>query len=64
MCFHLASETTHVLDNDSANTIGLDSVQQSGEARAVLNRVGSTHGGIVEIAYDPEVCVPKTYART
>src|SRR5262245_45039083 len=37
--FHLTSETTHILDNDRPDTVVFDSVQQSSEARTVLDSI-------------------------
>ena len=50
--FDFASKATHVLYDDCPHTIGFDSIQQSCEARAVLDSIGSAYGCIVEIVHD------------
>jgi hypothetical protein len=44
--FHLASEATHVFNEDGSHAIVLDPIQQGSEAGAVFDRICSANGGI------------------
>ena len=52
----LAGEPRCVLDNDRPDTIVLDPIQQGREAGADLNRVRTSHCGIVELIDQHESC--------
>ena len=52
----LAGEAAGILDDDDANAVALDAVKQLGEAGARINRIGTRHGGIVELGDQVEAC--------
>jgi hypothetical protein len=46
----LAGKAGGILNNDGANTIALNAVEQISEAMARLNRVGTGNGGVGELS--------------
>jgi hypothetical protein len=50
----LAGKPTGVLNNDSADAVALDLVEQSREALAALDRIGAADGGVVVLGHDLE----------
>ena len=54
----VAGEAAGALDNHSAHAVALDVVQQGGEAGALLNRIGTTHGRVVILRNDGNAARP------
>jgi hypothetical protein len=48
--FHFTSEAAHVLNDDRANTVVFNSIQQCGESSPVLDRIRPADSGIIELA--------------